>query len=751
MRCTLVTIILLSACFSKPPEPSIDDVPYAVHIAAGGNHTCEIRDSHLSCWGNNDHGQLGEASAVATGVPTEVSSDADFVDGWTWVAAGQSHTCGINKARVVCWGDNAVGQVLPGASANDLRPTLVALPAPALRVYAHGRMTCAITTAFEAYCWGDLIDRVATEATRFAAPKTFTQFAIGGSHACAIEDGGGGTPGPAWCWGKNDHVQLGFDDHVDRDFNAPVQATNGQLLRSIAAVGQATCAVTTARELACWGSPSSGHLGADVTDDTSYLVVDNGHPWSRVAMGDNHLCAVAGGDVYCYGDDRDGALGDGKFDDHRELGAALAGVETTTEITASDHYSCALAVDQKTVHCWGSNESGELGTGVVATKVVPSLAVMAPGGEQIEHVISGSAHSCALVTSTSSQAGAIYCWGLNDNRQVDPKSSEMMIALPRKAFPDDVREIVAGDSHNCAIVAADDTKAHCWGANDSEQLGRAGAAGENDVISANEWTTLGAGGNTACGLDINEGKLSCWGHVPGEGSVSPAKDYGLFPRNGATPVPWQQLAIGSNYVLGMVGGQPQRVGAFGNGCLDENTATSQDSDPNSEYEMFTDLNLTQVQLATAGNDGAHACMHYVPDGGIASIVCWGENAWHQTGNANATNCVRRAVPRPSTTGGWSMPGRGTISTSAQHSCAIGSDHKIYCWGLNANFELGIIHPDSVPTPVNDEAWAEVATGRFHTCAITEDRSQVKCWGLNKYGELGDGAHFEPAPVPAGVP
>jgi len=82
--------------------------------AAGSYHTCAIASDHtLYCWGNNRRGQLGngDETRMAMATPTQVGSDTD----WTAVAAGQYHTCGLrNGGQLYCWGSNDDGALLDG-------------------------------------------------------------------------------------------------------------------------------------------------------------------------------------------------------------------------------------------------------------------------------------------------------------------------------------------------------------------------------------------------------------------------------------------------------------------------------------------------------------------------------------------------------------------------------------------------------------------------------------------------------------
>ena len=69
-----------------------------------------------------------------------------------------------------------------------------------------------------------------------------------------------------------------------------------------------------------------------------------------------------------------------------------------------------------------------------------------------------------------------------------------------------------------------------------------------------------------------------------------------------------------------------------------------------------------------------------------------------------------------------------------------ADKSIKCWGVNHFGELGDGTTTDRPTPVAVSGISNavaVSGGVEHTCALLDDKS-IKCWGLNHFGQLGDG-------------
>ena len=77
-----------------------------------------------------------------------------------------------------------------------------------------------------------------------------------------------------------------------------------------------------------------------------------------------------------------------------------------------------------------------------------------------------------------------------------------------------------------------------------------------------------------------------------------------------------------------------------------------------------------------------------------------------------------------------------------HTCAKGSDGKLYCWGWNGSGQLGDGTTTNRWTPVAVQAPAGVvlsgvSAGEAHTCARST-AGPVYCWGGNGSGQLGNG-------------
>ncbi len=761
----LLACALLAACFSKPPNntggdagvdapsdgPPIDPNGPA-RIATGGSHGCRIdEDTRVLCWGNHDHRQLGDRSfqnslvewsgeaAPAVATPNDV--------GWTSIAAGEQHTCGVRAGKVYCWGENNFAQSNPANhSANNIPPVEIQLPGTATQVFASRFTSCALTTTNEAYCWGQIDFQVA--ATKPMAPRrlgttTFTQIALADDHGCAIE-----TTGQVHCWGEAEQLQTG---RTDTNALVPVLfADVGPIastvpFTSIAAGHEATCG-TTAGMLVCWGTVNAGQLGDVIVGPLASRVVDASTTWTRAAVGYNHVCAVKNGDVFCYGDDTSGALGSGQFTSSRTIGMKVdLGTMKVSQIAASVGFTCALSQDGLQTRCWGTNGKGELGNGMASRKLLEPVEARLPAGP-VAQLVAGDNHTCALVGAAPHDA---YCWGLNTTEQTGAGPGLAKQALPVLASTAKFVQLAAGEKHTCGITS-EPGELECWGENEERQLGAALPGERRATLTGSSWTDVSAGSRMSCGVD--NGNLFCWGALFG-GSSSLMT---MLPRVGASN-PWLAFSVGSGFGVGVF----SNSGAFrlagyaataGQRCAAGLHSGDSLDTPEEILSGFV-FGTTRPHVSAAQANGAHTCVHHHVIG-TPSVTCFGPPALLQVGIGGMFTCGTQNGLSRSVTGNWApvpaAPYRGMFATG-DHTCALEPSGVLRCWGQNTASELAANPNTATPTAVHGtSAWSSIAGGTHHTCGIRADNNRVYCWGENEYGQVGDGSSYEPSPVVSGV-
>jgi alpha-tubulin suppressor-like RCC1 family protein len=137
----------------------------------------------------------------------------------------------------------------------------------------------------------------------------------------------------------------------------------------------------------------------------------------------------------------------------------------------------------------------------------------------------------------------------------------------------------------------------------------------------------------------------------------------------------------------------------------------------------------------------HACARLAD----TTIDCWGHNGYYALGDNTTTDHL---LPNPVLNSAGTGPLRNQVwvSVSQYDSCSVQSDGSARCWGLNQSGTLGdgTAAPRARPTGVKAAAGNKflanvktISTAPDHTCALLKT-GVVDCWGLNSYGQLGDG-------------
>jgi alpha-tubulin suppressor-like RCC1 family protein len=120
----------------------------------------------------------------------------------------------------------------------------------------------------------------------------------------------------------------------------------------------------------------------------------------------------------------------------------------------------------------------------------------------------------------------------------------------------------------------------------------------------------------------------------------------------------------------------------------------------------------------------------------------GQNSSGQLGDGTTTQRTT-AVAVKGVGGTGTLSSLSAVATGASHSLALKSDgSEVYAWGYNANGRLGDGTTTNRTSPVTVTGLSSytivaIAAGMNHSIALTS-AGDVYAWGLNTYGQLGDG-------------
>ena len=277
---------------------------------------------------------------------------------------------------------------------------------------------------------------------------------------------------------------------------------------------------------------------------------------------------------------------------------------------------------------------------------------------------------------------------------------------------------------------------------------------------------IALGYDHTCALSIN-GYVKCWG---GNSYGQLGNGTSGYRTSKSTPAPVSnltsvtQIALGNSHTCALINDGTVKCwgynfsGQLGDGTSGYGGANFNDEDRNVPTAVSNLTNVTQISLRSA-----HACA-LINDG---TVKCWGYNSSGQLGDGTSGlddddadyNDENRNVP----TAVSNLTNVTQIAVGGEHTCALLGDNPltsdineegtVKCWGSNRYGQLGVgtngtnANKDTPTIVPNLTNVTQISLGNVHTCVLLGDNlltsdineeGTVKCWGYNYYGQLGDG-------------
>ncbi|MBA2544229.1 MAG: hypothetical protein H0V17_31585 [Deltaproteobacteria bacterium] len=397
-----------------------------------------------------------------------------------------------------------------------------------------------------------------------------------------------------------------------------------------------------------------------------------------------------------------------------------------TSISVGGGFACALD-ELSDLWCWGNNDFHQLDPG--DEPIVPAARRIATG-RKYQQVSAGRGHVCAI------SDGQIYCWGANDRGQISgglPGDVIEPTRIETTGGPAAWSSVGAGFQSTCAI--ADDGRLFCWGRNDFGQLGNGGTvdAGAPTPIRSDltDWSVLDLGGGLffgqhACAVSASQG-LFCWG---GNGNFQLA-DAALVSSPVPVPVALPDvtsLALGAYSSCAISAGDVYCWGFAGAGSLGDPTVVVPDGS-HALPVLATNLRgewteISAGEIIVCGlRSGAVYCWGATRSGAGIGSATW------QPSLLGFTQVVASGAERVAVGFNEALDRFGGDMFDLENGCLLDAG-AIKCWGDNRFGQLGqgAAAETAVPLEIaGGKTWTALATGRRHTCGVDAE-GQLSCWG-----------------------
>jgi hypothetical protein len=615
------------------------------------------------------------------------------------LAVGDNTSCAVMASgKVRCWGNRSYFEPLAAvAELEGMRGLAIAASDWAERI-------CGVRGEGEVVCLALAgIDERRVEATGITDAR---QVIVAGNGLCALHERGAVT-----CWAQP-YGWRSWNDTQEQSVGPQAIAGVPPFVKLHA--GRATCGETAAGDFHCW----SFEPNAEKKTVTASVFA------AEVLKGARQLS----GEMFI----------DGEGKARRMLGPSAAEAAPwdlpPLRQVRSGRFTCGITEEEQRVVCGSGSEgylnenNGVLGLGhrEAATATTWGTVALPAPAEQVEL---GTLHACALA------GGEVHCWGNNDSNQLGmPRRSAStepaLIPLPARA-----KQVATHFETTCAVVEGD--RVHCWGrpgfegltllperataitvsnGNDDQICGHTQdhvwcrSQGELFIDDAVESVVeIAAGWRYLCWRDASD-HVACTGYLPVEAE---------------SPIPFGHSQVPDLIAKSLfsAGGTVCARTDHGPRCFDAEAGGAPNAvafTPAHHLDGFDRLFSSPSDLCGV-KQGALECFDHAMPGEPQAI---------------------RTLPKFFA---------GSLSTGPFHSCSL-SAGKVACWGSGQDGAGGYWGYRKKPTPLDlSFAVDAVAAGRSHTCLLGDGR--VYCLGSNEYGQMAVPPTDDvfPAPVTVELP
>ncbi|HYC35640.1 MAG TPA: Ig-like domain repeat protein, partial [Usitatibacter sp.] len=492
----------------------------------------------------------------------------------------------------------------------------------------------------------------------------------GAGHTCAIT-----SAGEVYCWGSNTSGQLGAGSAVFTETPLPVHGLSSGV-RAVASTRYMSCAATTAGPVFCWGRNLYGELGIGRagTPEPAPVPVVGVSDVLALAAGDWHVCAIdAARDVYCWG--REGSFGDTTATKVTGLPGPAA------SLAANDWYNCAATTSGEQ-WCWSGH-----GPASRASSPAP-LAKVAMHSNHNEVT-----HACVLTT-----AGGVSCSGGNNYGELGWGGVPQTYV---SGMGSGVADIANGYHHSCALTTGGQVR--CWGSNSDGQLGEPLGVQLRDTPVTVGGLPSGvksvwAGRNTSCAI-AGADELWCWGAhpflKPASSTNMPQRVLGPFDGVASIGFGGDQTCLVSTTAGAFCGGRNE-FGQLGTGRL---------------LKSPVPVRVEGLGEALAVSSGRHFSCALITNG---DVLCWGAHV----GEASISSVLPVRMPN--------IPPASAIDSGGEITCAL-TGIGVFCWRRSVPIVPPLLVREIPSIPVAVSA-GDGGSG----CALT-GAGTVHCWGTDTFG------------------
>lgn len=338
---------------------STEEKTKIIKIAAGDEHNLILKsDGTVLSFGSNEYGQLGVGTTENKNLPVQVKGLTNVID----ISAGICHSLALKKDGTVwSWGSNFSGQLGDGTNQDRLLPIQVKGLTDVIAISAGGDESMALKEDGTVWAWGDNQDYKLGSARedwenvgQVPDIDNVISIAAGGLANLALK-----SDGTVWAWGNNRDIYLCIGSDI-LYFGKPEKVIGISDVKSISASPGGILALKNDNSVWKWGESEKPEIIKELNNITF------------IAQGGYHGLAVTNGrNLWAWGDNRSGQIGNGKTEIEDVDPSKVQDISDIISVAGGSGHTIALT-SSGDVYTWGSNQKGQLGDGKRVDRYFPS-------------------------------------------------------------------------------------------------------------------------------------------------------------------------------------------------------------------------------------------------------------------------------------------------------------------------------------------------------------------------------------------
>ncbi|KAB8030734.1 RCC1 domain-containing protein [Fluviispira multicolorata] len=604
---------------------------------------------------------------------------------------------------------------------------------------------------------------------------TFQSISINNEKLCAIK--------------SNSNETACFNLYYDKTRLPPQQFSISGKYKLISMGERHTCAISNIdSSLYCWGFNKSGQIG--IENNNTYIKEPSKVNFQKEIISistsqANTYVVDKDGDIWGWGTNMHNQIPNSNFITYlaSNIPRKIPNSKKFFAISSGDYFMCSLSFEGMNgtekygnIYCVGDNKYGQHGNGKDAHDVIYLTKI---SYKNYISLAAGKTHICAITTEKK-----LECWGNNNFGQLsyDPKNTSYLttphpvISLNDSNFQNlKFKSLALTDNSTCAITT--ENIPYCFGDNTYGQLGGEPESGAEPITSLSGFTyyshykpkklmpstevkvkSIAGNARSTCIVTQNN-ELQCFGFIQKNtySSLSMGSNYicgissyntrafcsnledglsGHFanPWNAPLVTPWassqsfSQVSVGIYHSCGVTNESPHNTYCWSN---PETSEMSKRTHP----QIVEQLNEPMSKIVVGS---AHSCAISKQTG---SLFCSGNNGAGQLGNGNFMSTVQTLHYNKVILPNVSFK---DIALSDYATCAVSTENDVYCFGINKYGELGnggfYSQVKNTPQKIKNIKLKSISGGNNFFCGMkanaSENENKVICWGDNSEGQIG---------------